>query len=67
MTTPKCKRCGDPLVKMLNLDKRERGGGRFIWVCANIECERVRDAFDYSHLEVYCKPQAKAETVKVAQ
>jgi len=52
---PTCKHCGTSLVKLLNIDKRERGGGRFLWICPNISnVERVRDTFDYSHLEIYC-------------
>lgn len=63
MTTPKCKNCGAPLIKTLNVDKRERGGGRFMWICGNItNYARVKDdAFDYTHLEVYCEPNTVAK------
>jgi len=58
---PKCKNCGELLLKMVNVDKKERGGGRFVWVCGNItNYARVKDAFDYTHLEVYCA-QTKAK------
>jgi len=63
------RRRGAPLVKVLNFDKREGGGGRFIWICENIACTRVKDSFDYTHLEIYCfqikQPQAKAEVANL--
>jgi predicted nucleic acid-binding Zn-ribbon protein len=59
--THKCKRCGETLVKMLNVDKSENGGGKSLYVCPNIECSRVRDAFDYTHLEIYCTVEVKRQ------
>ena len=66
-TTPKCKRCGAPLVKMLNVDKKERGGGRFMWICENIDCAWVKDAFDYTHLEIYCAQPQQKEAIAIEQ
>ena len=55
----KCKQCGAALIKVLNVDRKENGGGKFLYLCPNIACERVRDAFDYTHLEVYCVVKAQ--------
>jgi len=61
MEKPKCRNCGAPLIKMLNVDRRENGGGSFIWVCGNVNTERVRDVFDYTHLEIRCTAKVKEQ------
>lgn len=60
------------MIKALNVERRERGGGAIFYICPNIEnTERVFDSFKndrmYTHLEVYCstvkQPETKMEVI----
>lgn len=68
MTQPKCIKCGTKMIKMLNIDKRERGGGAIMWLCPNVNAHRVEDGFKgdkmYTHLEIYCEPNSEKKSLQ---
>jgi RNase P subunit RPR2 len=55
----KCRNCGGLMLELLNVDRRERGGGRTIFICTQVgEQIRVPDGLKddklYTHVEIYC-------------